>query len=238
MCKFFKKILSAFNKSEPPTDVEVSTSIHSRKNTKTKKNKGQVVDISTDNSTNVAGDGNTIGSNNATNNYFLGNPPTDDLIIIARWQNLVPHKIVKQKDGLDEFNILVPIDPNYVESTLSVELSEQYDEQNAIYVLVQKNPFIKNLKLKGVIMHLDTCQYESTDCKSIIGLLDTAKAFTIQCSKFCVGSGTLTLIFQFEKNKKHYQQEFIFEVLNNNNEFIIRDYTEPELDIDWQKFSF
>ena len=238
MCGFFKKIFSSFKGDEPLIDTEVSTSVQSRKNIKTKKNKGTVVDKSTDNSTSVAGDGNTVGSNNATNNYFLGNSPTDDLIIIARWKNLVPHKIVTQKNGLDEFNLLVPDDPNYVESTFDVELTEQYDEQNAVYVLVQRNPFIKNLKLKGLKMNLDTCQYESTECKSIIGILDTPKAFAIQCSKFRVGNGQITLVFQFDKEKKHYRQEFNFEVLNNHNEFIIRNYTEPELDIDWDKFSF
>ena len=52
----FKKIAGLFQGSKPLVNAEVSTKDESRKNKKVKKNKGQVVDNSIDNSTQIAGD--------------------------------------------------------------------------------------------------------------------------------------------------------------------------------------
>ena len=87
-------------------------------------------------------------------------------------------------------------------------------------------------------MKLDVCQYENAEGKSIFGLLDTPKAFLIQCSEFRVGNGEIILIFGFDKQGGHYEQTFTFTATNNGNEFVIKEYMEPKRVINLDHFSF
>lgn len=248
MLKLFRKIIELFRSDKSDKSqvaYTVSYADQSRKNKKSKKNKGrQVFDSSIDNSTTVAGDGNVLDSHNVvgshnvteTNNYYGSNPPLSDLVVAVRWLNLVPHRSHHEKSGIADIYYLEPIDPNYIKPTFNVVFSEQYNERNALYVLVQRNPYIKNLKLKSIKLSLDTCQYESTDCKDLVGLVDTPKAFAVQCSDFRVGSGKIFLTFRFEKEGRHFLQEFVFDALNDSNEFVMREY--PVANLDFEHFTF
>ena len=230
----FKKIAGLFQGSKPLANAEVSTKDESRKNKKVKKNKGQVVDNSIDNSTQIAGD----QINDSHDSIAIGEIQTKDLVVVARWNHLVPHKIERVEQGIDSFNVLQPVDASFQRAKISVELTPTYNEQESIYVLLQRNPYIKNIKLKAVKLALDSCSYQRNSIKSIIGLLDTSKAFTIQSSEFKRGQGEITLIFGFQIDGQPYRQQFVFTAKNNSDEFFIREYSEPELDIDWENYKF
>lgn len=227
-----KKIADFFRGSNPLVNTEVSTHDDSRRNKKVKKNKGSVVDNSIDNSTQIAGD----QINDSHDSIIVGDVPTKDLIVVARWNHLVPHKIEKVVQGIDSFNVLRPIDPHFQKATFSVDLTPTYSEKNSLYVLLQRNPYLKNIKLKAVKMVLDACTCQSDDTKSIIGLLDTPKAFTIQSSDFMIGNGEITLVFGFQLEGIAFRQAFVFTARKNSSEFFLREYSEPERDVDWLNY--
>lgn len=234
MLPIFKKIAELFKGGKPSINAEVSVKDESRRNKKTKKNK-RSIDQSVDNSTQIAGD---QYNNDSHDTVYVGEVETPDLVVSARWNHLVPHKIVNERSGIDSFNVLQPVDSTFRRATFSVKLTETYDEHNAIYVLIQRNPYVKNLKLNSISVQLDSGNYQSDNAHRIIGLLDTPKSFTIDSSTIKIGTGEIELCFGFEREGRHYNQNFIFMAKSDSSEFIIREYNEPELDIDWTHFSF
>lgn len=240
MFEIFRKLIGKLKGDKSGSSLSVTNTDQSRKNKKIKKNKGQFVDDSSDCSTNVTGDSNTVNSHNISeiNNYYGEESASSDLVVVARWYNRIPYKREPSFDLGVQTISLVPSEPNFIFPTFTVNLSEQCDDKNALYILIQRNSFIKNLKLKAVRMNLDVCKYESTESKSLFGLLNTPKAFLIQCSEFRVGDGEIVLIFGFDKQGKHYEQTFTFTAINNSSEFVIKEYVEPKRVINLDHFSF
>ena len=64
MFDFFRKLVGKLKRDKSGSSLSVTSTDQSRKNKKIKKNKGQFVDDSSDCSTNVTGDSNTINSHN------------------------------------------------------------------------------------------------------------------------------------------------------------------------------
>lgn len=233
MCKALSSILEGlFSKNKALAEVNVND--NSNTNKKIKKQK-QVIDNSVDKSNTVVG-GNQY--NNSSENNYYGNNNSKDLVISARWLHLVPHKIEKVVNGIDCFNVLKPVDKNYIPPILTVDFDNTNNISGGIYVLVRNNDFLKNLKIKQVIAHIKNCDIQYDDIRNVFGLLEKPKAFSILGKDFSVGSGEIALKFGFELDKKHYVQEFNFLVTNDSNEFVLQEYKEPELDIDWANFSF
>jgi len=225
---FFKSLFST------SSTVTVENSNQSKNIKKSKKNK-HTIDNSEDNSINI--NGNYNDNSTTATNYYTTNI-NKDLIVKARWNNLVPHKIERVKRGIDSFNVLLPIDKNFIPAELEVTYDDSSNRVNAIYILLRQNSFIKNVYLKSLNLQCDNSKVEITKSKLLFGLLDSDKSFIVTQEKFRIGTGSLTIVLGYEQNKCHYIQEFNFHVINDSSEFILQRYNEPELDIDWSNFSF
>lgn len=224
----FAKIKSLFKKKDDKLfDINVSVQSNTKKIKKSKKLKNST-DNSVDNSNNVAGN----QDNSTHENNFYVQSATKDLIVSARWVHLVPYKIERVNNGIDCFNLLMPIDKNYIKPNIAIDFDNTKNTKNGLYILVKANSFVKNLILKSVSLKLDTCSFSLVESKNIFGLLDKDRCFTILDGNMRIGNGTIALEFGFEYEKRHYTQSFVFTAKNNSDEFILEQYIEPELDED------
>lgn len=236
MCKIlFEKIKALFvkEKSVPLVDVDIKVSTNTKKIKKSKKLKNSI-DNSVDNSTNIAGN----QDNSTHENNFYMQPTSKDLIVSVRWSNLIPHKIEKVKNGIDCFNVLKPIDENHISPSLAIDFDDSNNNKNALYVLIKANSFIKNLVIKSIQFSLDTSSTSIVQQKNVFGILDKDRSFTLLDGSMKIGNGIIVLIFGFDYENRHYKQSFSFTVTDNSDEFVLKQYEEPELDINWSNFHF
>lgn len=214
-------------KDKPRVDADVKFSVNTKKTKKTKKLKNSV-DNSIDDSTNVAGN----QYNSTYQNYYYGQLQSKELIVHARWFHLIPSKIEQIKNGIDCFNVLKPIDKNYVKPSLDIDFDNSKNINNGVYILVKSNPFIRNLVIRSISFSLDTFSASIDEPQKIFGLLDKDQSFTLSDGSMKIGNGTISLVFGFEYEKRPYMQIFHFIAKNNSAEFVLQQFIEPELDVD------
>ena len=231
---YIKNIFSKEEKNKSFLEVDVSTNSQDKTNSKSKRIKN-----GDDNSTNIIGD-NTSIDDHSTNiqgdqynqqNYYLDNDTTD-LIVHARWLYRVPHQIKRVQQGIDSFNVLSPIDPNYIQPTLRITLDDVDDKFHGIYFCITKNNTIKNLRLLSIELFLDTCKTSYSGSEDIFAIIDKSSSFVVYGKDYKEGNGILNVVFGFSKDKKDYKQRFCFTVTNDSNEFVQKKYEYPREDLD------
>ncbi len=238
MCKkLFDFITTFFNKDQKEKSLlEVNTSIHSQDKVNSKSKR---IKKGNDNSINVIGDDTKVDDHSTTvqcdqynqQNYYLDNE-SSDLIVHARWLYNVPHEIKRVQNEIDSFNVLSPIDPNYIQPSLRVTLDDVDDKYHGVYFCITKNVAIKNLKLLSIELSLDTCQTSFNGNEDVFAIIDKSSSFVVYGKDYKEGNGNINVVFGFSKDKVDYKQRFCFTVMNNSNEFVQKKYEYPSRDID------
>lgn len=153
---------------------------------------------------------------------------TDDkFILTARWYYLVPHKIVKENNGIDQLNILKPRDESFVKPSLTLYYDSNRDKYHGVYFLAKCNNAIANLKVERLELVLDTCSCTLNTTKNIFGTIETDKSFVLFESSMNEGEGIVQIDVSYEKNEKTYKQIFSFTASNNSKEFVMSKYSKP-----------
>ena len=222
---FFKGLFS----KKPSMDMRVKSDSKNIK--KIKKNRA-TIDNSQDNSFNNNG---TIIDQSATSIYSEN---SKDLIVHARWNHLVPHKIEHVKNGIDCFNVLMPVEKSFLPAALEIHLENSSNKTNAVYVLLKRNSFIKNIHVKSITIKTDSNMVVVKEYRDLYGLLDKDQSFLIIHDGLCIGECIITIEFGFMIEKRSYKQEFTFIAKNDSKEFVMPKYQDAQDDIDWEHFSF
>ena len=238
MCKkLFNSIKTLFSKDKKDKatlEVNVSNQSQDKINSKSKRIKN-----GNDNSINIIGDESKVDDHSTTvqgdqynqQNYYLDNESTD-LIVHARWLYRVPHEIKRVQNGIDSFNVLSPIDPNYIQPSLRVTLDDVDDQYHGVYFCVTKNVTIKNLRLLSIDLSLDTCQTSFKGNEDVFAIVDKSSSFVVYGKDYKEGKGNIDVVFGFSKDKVDYKQHFCFTVTNDSKEFIQKRYEYPTRDMD------
>lgn len=174
MCKkLFDFITTFFNKDQKEKSLlEVNTSIHSQDKVNSKSKR---IKKGNDNSINVIGDDTKVDDHSTTvqcdqynqQNYYLDNE-SSDLIVHARWLYNVPHEIKRVQNEIDSFNVLSPIDPNYIQPSLRVTLDDVDDKYHGVYFCITKNVAIKNLNFYPSNYPWIPVKHRSTEMKMFL----------------------------------------------------------------------
>ena len=223
---FLDKIKSIFKAEKSPTNVTVSFENQS-KNVKKQKKLKNSVDNSDDHSTTI--NGNVDKSVHETNYYSANEGVTQnaDLIISARWLNLVPRKIQRVNDGFDCFSVLMPTEKDYISPSINIDLDKKSNKDHAIHILVKNNPFIKNLKLYSISIDGENCKTNHIANRDIFGLLDEDRSFAVNGEKYIECSAQITIVLKFEKDRCEYSQEFEFTAQRKGSKFVLNKYNQP-----------
>lgn len=223
---FFKMLFS----KKPSIDVDVKSDSKSIK--RVKKNKTSI-DNSHDNSFNNSG---TIIDQSSTSIYSEN---TKDLVVSARWNQLVPHEIKQVRKGIDSFNVLQPVDVAFLPAVLEVNLDNSNNRANAVYFLLRRNSFIKNIHIKSIVVENETgIIVRVRENKDLYGLLDKDRSFLIIHDGLIIGKCIITVEFGFLMEKSSYKQAFTFMAQATHDEFIMPKYQNAELDIDFDQLTF
>ena len=220
-------------KAEDGTSLHVDVTSNAKKQIKKKKVKN---DFSEDNSSSVIGDNNSVNNDNSKTyniNYNLDQvmPSTSSqLSVKARWLNFIPYRLEKKRTGIDDFNVLVPIENDYIEPCIEIHFEGSTNKKTAFYLRFAANISVYNIKLKtiefnGVFLDIN---------KSLFGVLDETKAAVIMGDKWGVTKANVKFHFHFEYEKESYIQVFEFTSTEGRNWFNSPRYYAPESEINWE----
>lgn len=228
MGKFLDFIKCLFSKKQ---SVDMTVKSDSKNIKKMKKNKSSI-DNSRDNSINNNG---TFIHQSTIN---MNGEHIKDLIVYARWNHLVPHKIERVKNGIDSFNVLLPVEKTFLPAEMEINFEHSSNKMNALYILLKHNSFIKNIHIKSITINTGGNTVEVKESRALYGLLDKDQSFLIIHDSLCIGVCIITIEFGFTIEKRLCKQKFTFIANNDSNEFNMPIYQEVQDDIDWEHFSF
>lgn len=221
---FWSWLKHLFSKEDNSQNTDNSTKInnskHIKQNPKIKGNNNQV----------NYGNGNYYLNDNSI--HYLTNYTEADynkvFVVKMRWNHLVPHQIIEKKNGIDCFNVLEPIEKDFLKTDDVVELTDGCNKYHGLYLRFRHNPTICNLTINKLTIKTDKNDIDVIVNKNVCGLLDTDKAIVINHKDLQEGKGIIKLTIGYEKEIYHYSQEFEFEAKNDSNEFILRKYQDPK----------
>ncbi len=225
---FFQKFRDVLTKVDKSTNTDNSINTDNTTKINNSKHSKQVVKGNNNN----FGTQNTITNNIA--NHFSEVYTEEDynkiFILKMRWRHLIPHKIVKEENGIDSFNVLKPCEQDFLRTNDIIELTDNCNKYQGLYLRFRHNPTITNLAIKELKVDTDKTNFEINKQIDICGLLDVDKAVIINHKDLMEGIGTISITICYDKDGLRYQQNFEFQAKKDSKEFILRKFREPMID--------
>ena len=146
----------------------------------------------------------------------------DDFVFKARWFFYIPTKVGKYGTYLADDECIYP--------SLSLACNKPRTGRTGIYMLFKKASKVYNLKIISIHIKVGSFTYDKDDYnQNVFGILNEDYAVNISDEELEEGIGTFSVLIQYEKNDKVFQQQFEFDTTEFNEYFVIRHYYKPKL---------
>ena len=146
----------------------------------------------------------------------------DDFVFKARWFYFIPTKVGKYGTYITDDECVYP--------SLNLYCNQLRTGRTGIYLLFKKASKVYNLKIISIHIKVGSFSYDNdTYNQSVFGILNEDYAVNISDEKLEEGVGTFSILIQYEKNDKVFQQLFEFDTTEFSQYFVIRHYNKPKL---------